>query len=271
MKRMVCFLLTLILAFSMMGVGFASSNMMSSTNVQTSKVSWGISKETVSQLDQGADQTCDHGLKNARAISEGKDVATTDLSIKDTNKDGNCDTVKVNVDNAYPCYYNRIMIPVKNIGEIPVTVGKALLSWGSGKVTLEDGLVYYLRQDGALAQGDTLPDDAVLEIRWTGNCADDQQPGDALACSLEFHILPGACQNYIYYFEVTLAAEAAVVVDSIVDGSEETSKVLPITDSVGTSKTLPRTGQDLFGIYFAGAIMIISAGAIMIILGISKT
>lgn len=249
MKRMVCFLLTLILALSLMSFGFARSNMTLRTTLQTSKVGWGISRGNISQIDQGADQTCDSGLKNARTISEGKDVGTTALSLKDTNKDGVHDTLQVEVSNAYPSYYNRVNIGVKNFGEIGVKVCKAVINWGGSTVALEDGHVYYLH-DGALTEGVTPPNDAVLEVCWTGSSVDGQPPGKVLACNLEFHLLPGARQNHSYRFEVTMAAEAAEISETTTEKPENSAvRVLPATTA------LPITGGCVPFTYLVGLVL----------------
>jgi hypothetical protein len=145
MNRSACAVLSLLIALSLMSFGFTNwPNRNSGSASQTSKFKWGIFSDSVSQGDWGPDLTCEPGLKNARPISEGKDVGATSLNLQDTNKNGAIDTIKIDVKNAYPSYYNKVDIGVKNFGEIAVKVGNAIFIWEGKTFTLESGQVYYL-------------------------------------------------------------------------------------------------------------------------------
>lgn len=261
MNRIGCLLLTLVMVFSTMSLGFASSNLSLNTNVQTSKVSWGIIEETLSQSDQGADQTCGSGLKNPRAISEGKDVGATDLQSIDSSRDGVIDRLRIKVSNTYPSYYNRINIGIKNFGEIAVKGHKAVISWEDKTAVINEGLICYLHKDGELTQGTSTPDDAVLEIRWTGSGEDIQYPGEVLVGNLEFHVLPAAVQNHSYCFDITLAAEAAEVVDSITDEAAEKPGSSAV--AVAAAVDLPKTGGNAACIYYFTGVVLFVIGAVL--------
>lgn len=130
MNRYACVVLGLLIVFSLMNFGFANrGNCVSDSTIQTSKFKWGICSDSVSQGDKGSDLTCDSGLKNVCLVSGGKDVGATSLSLRDTNKNGAIDTMDINMFNAYPSYYNKIDIGVKNFGKIAVKVGRAIFIW----------------------------------------------------------------------------------------------------------------------------------------------
>jgi LPXTG-motif cell wall-anchored protein len=257
MNKIGCMLLILVIAFSTMGLGFASSNL-STANVQASTVSWGILGDTLSQSDLGVDQTCDPGLKNPR--TEGKDVGATDLEIIDGSRDGVIDKLRINVSNAYPSYYNRINLGIKNFGEIAVKGHKAVISWEGKTAVLNEGLICYLHKNGKLIQGVDNLGDAVMEIRWNGSGDDIHLPGKVVDGKLEFHVLPAAVQNHSYCFDVTLAAEAADVVDSII--SEEVEDTGGSKDAVAGIAELPKTGGSTVYFYLTGAVLII-IGAVL--------
>ncbi|HAF17864.1 MAG: LPXTG cell wall anchor domain-containing protein [Syntrophomonadaceae bacterium] len=264
MKKMAFFILTLMLAFFVMDHAFASSESIMDTPVQTSKFGWGILEETVSQSDHGADQTCDPGLKNPRLIAEGKDVGSTGVSVKDANNDGVHDSLKIDVGNAYPSYYNKINIDIKNFGEIAVKKKKAVINWQGKTAEILEGLICYLHRNGELSQGTSTPDDAVLEIRWTGSGGDIQYPGEVMVGALEFHVLQAAEQNHSYCFDLILTAEAAEVADSIVS-EEEGENGSGAEDVVAGIVDLPKTGGNAVCYYFAGAAMLL-IGAVITVL-----
>jgi len=255
MNRSACVMLSLLIAFSLMNCGFTNwSNRVSDSTTQTSKLKWGITSDYVSQGDRGPDVTCERGLKNVRPISEGKDVGATNLNLKDTNKDGAIDTFNIEVSNAYPSYYNKIEIGVKNFGEIAVKVGRAIISWQGKTFTLESGTVYYLYEDGKIVNNVTEPEGAVFEIRWTEGSKKNQYPGEILPCALEFHVLQGASQNNSYRFGVTLAAEALEVVGSI---SDEVEPEKPKGIAAAKSALMPRTGGNAHLFYLVGAAAVV--------------
>ncbi|MGI5867232.1 MAG: hypothetical protein ACOX70_06815 [Syntrophaceticus schinkii] len=248
MNRSACAVLSLLIALSLMSFGFTNwPNRNSGSASQTSKFKWGIFSDSVSQGDWGPDLTCEPGLKNARPISEGKDVGATSLNLQDTNKNGAIDTIKIDVKNAYPSYYNKVDIGVKNFGEIAVKVGNAIFIWEGKTFTLESGQVYYLYEDRRMIKNATAPEDAILEVRWTEGSEQNLYPGDILPCALEYHVLQGACQNHSYDFGVTLTAEALEVVGSISD--QAVSKV--------KSALLPRTGGTVYFFYLVGTVAVV--------------
>ncbi len=264
MKKMACFLLTLMLVFFMMDYAFASSELIMNTTVQTSKFGWGILENTLSQSDQGADQTCDPGLENLRTVAESKDVGKTAVSVEDTNKDGQHDTLKIEVGNAYPSYYNRINIGIRNFGEVAVKKHKAVINWQGKTEVLDEGVICYLHKNGNLSQGTSTPDDAVLELRWSGSGGEIQNPGEVMDGVLEFHVLQAAEQNHSYCFDVTLTTEAAEVADSI-DTEEEGKTCSKSEDVVAGIIDLPKTGGSAVYYYLAGAAMLL-IGAVVTIL-----
>jgi hypothetical protein len=251
MNRYACVVLSLLIVFSLMNFGFANrGNGVLDSTTQTSKFKWGICSDSVSQGDKGSDLTCDSGLKNVRLVSGGKDVGATSLSLRDTNKNGAIDTMDINMFNAYPSYYNKIDIGVKNFGEIAVKVGRAIFIWKGKTFTLESGQVYYLYENGRMTKTHTGHEDAVLEVRWTEGSKQNQCSGEILPCALEFHVLQGASQNNSYRFVVTLATEAAEVVGSISDQASE--QATPKAKS-----TLPRTGGTVYLFYLVGMMAVV--------------
>lgn len=202
-------LVNMLLALSLMNYGFArwSGNLEVRPTAQTSRVSWGFDRNLLEQRDTGPDPTCDPGLENVRTCPEGKDVSKTVYSWGDAGSDGEGvpDRIDLTVSNAYPGYYNIITCGIKNNGEVPISIERAVLGWEGRSQILESGSLYYLCSGGEVVCRD-VPEDALIEVRWSVEEKPLQGPGELFEGYLEFHILPGVSQKGKYNFSIAVAA-----------------------------------------------------------------
>ncbi len=216
MKRLTVFSLIAVLALALMGFGFAkwSDTVTVSVAAESGELSWGFVSGSFMQQDNGSDVNCDPGLVNVGDGEvffnpEGKDVGSTTADFSDTNEDGVLDKLTVNVDNAYPGYYNEISAKVLNYGTIPVIIGVAQIQWMGNTQDIIDGVTYVFCKNGAIVEynlGDTMPEDGVIEFCWMDNEGAQQHPGQRFEESFEFHVLQPADQNTNYTFSISLEA-----------------------------------------------------------------
>lgn len=207
----VCFLV--IFALALMGWDFAkwSDSVAVNAAAQSGTLKWGFEANSWMSKDNGPDWTCDMngGMRNIRPAPEGKDVGSTRAELSDTNGDGVLDTMNVVVNNAYPCYYNEISATVFNYGTIPVIIQHPVLHWMGNSQTIEDGVVYFLCEDGSILKysgQDPEQVQAVIEFKWMNNDARQQHPGVEFEESGKFHVLQPAGQGKSYAFSLTIQA-----------------------------------------------------------------
>ncbi len=131
---------------------------------------------------------------------EGKDVGCTNVTLVDTDGDGDYDALNVTLVNAYPWYYTHIAFKVCNDGTIPVKI------W---RVQVDDKYYYELNEQ-ELNQGvevdlnnDTSPD---LTIWWGDNFGKQLHPGQCADISLDLTVLQPAPQGATLNFLVLLQA-----------------------------------------------------------------
>ena len=127
MKKIKILAFSLVLAFVLMGAGYAawSENLSLSGTVKTGELDWYFSNW--GQMDSGNDYICEPGCYDGFEEAD-KDVARTTVTGLDTDGDGDKDTVRVAVTNGYPGYYNSPYVTVKNNGTIPVKIQQPIVS-----------------------------------------------------------------------------------------------------------------------------------------------
>ena len=221
MKRTSIISILVIMAFALMGVGFAmwSDTVAISASAKAGDLKFHYVAGSAEDKDSGSDRTCDCGLKNFRTSPEGKDVGSTDVTMEDTNNDGFQDKINVTVNNAYPCYYNDISWWVESTGSIPLIIQKAKLTWGDTEYDIISGKLYIFcqsREGGAYdlievpaAQMSRLADyyeevDGVIEFKWGDNVGLQMHPGDSIEQSFQFHVVQPAQQNTTYNFGLSI-------------------------------------------------------------------
>ena len=221
MKRTSIISILVIMAFALMGVGFAmwSDTVSISASAKAGDLKFHYVTGSADSKDVAGDWTCDYGLKNMRPAPEGKDVGSTGITMEDTNADGFQDKINVTVNNAYPCYYNDISWYVESTGSIPVIIQKAKLTWGDSENDITSGKLYVFcrdRENGAYSlievptgQMCRLADyyeevDGVIEFVWGDNVGLQMHPGDSIEQSFQFHVVQPAQQNTTYNFGLSI-------------------------------------------------------------------
>ncbi len=209
MKKPVLLCVICLVALDAIGFGFAkwSDSVAVEAVAQSGEMKWGF--VDVWQLDDGVDWHSEMagGMLELYQDPEGKDVASTQLELQDTNGDGVYDTLVVTVNNAYPCYYNEVSATVENLGTIPLVIQRPVIWWGSSRQEIEDGIVYYLCSDGSIVRDPgSAPENAVIEVQYQDNIGAQQHPGpeNQLQEGFDFHVLQPAAENSTYRFAFTV-------------------------------------------------------------------
>lgn len=173
MKRVRFLALALAVALVLMGAAYAawSENMPIHGTVTTGELDWYFNGQGGQDTDD--DYVCDPGFVNERQLD--KDVARTTLVRQDTDGDGDYDTVKVTVTNAYPSYYNRVFVNMKNNGTIPIKVQQPVIN-----------------SPGAVS------------VHWIDSVGTVLSPGGALSVWFEFRVDESALDNSTYTFTIRI-------------------------------------------------------------------
>ncbi|NSW83807.1 MAG: hypothetical protein HPY90_11155 [Syntrophothermus sp.] len=207
-----------VLILTLAGFGFAkwSDTVVINTQAQSGELKWGILENSVFQMDNGPDYHSEMGggMLDVYPDPEGKNVGQTQCSLLDQDNDGAKDALNVEVENAYPCYFNEINFDVRNFGTIPLIIQHPQLTWGNTNQTLDSGIVYYLFKngevrseldlDGVELTEDGAPQDAVIELCFQDNISAQQHPNQTLSESLSFHVLQPADQSTTYNFTLSI-------------------------------------------------------------------
>ncbi|ADM27346.1 conserved hypothetical protein [Ignisphaera aggregans DSM 17230] len=171
-KQKTLFGLTLALIAMVLGTALAmwSETLMVNVAVNTGEVKVKFSDWYCS--DKGADPQAE-GFHN----TEGKDVASCDISVEVRDGEGNPIKLLVTIDNAYPGYSVDVGLVIDNIGTIPVKL-------------LSSSISEYDKE--ALSVSLTVPEDTQID------------PGYNSTYTLHITVLQGAAEKSTYTFEVTL-------------------------------------------------------------------
>jgi len=135
---------------------------------------------------------------------EGKDVGCTDVTLIDTDNDGDYDTMNVTIHNTYPWYYTHVAFSITNDGTIPVKIWRLIITTPSGNQTYYEVNAVGVEQ-GALLD---LNGDGKADIRfwWGDNFGTQLHPGESLDISFDIVVLQQAPQNANLSFTATLQA-----------------------------------------------------------------
>jgi len=205
----------------MMGLGFAmwSDTVTVSASAQAGDLKFHYVGGSADSKDIAGDWTCDYGLGNVEVTPEGKNVGSTDITMEDTNSDGFKDKINVNVDNAYPCYYNDISWWVESTGSIPVIIQGAKLTWGDTETDILSGKLYIFCKDpisgsysviqvptGEMSRLDDYYAEVngVIEFKWGDNVGLQLHPYESVEQSFVFHVVQPAEQDTTYNFGMSI-------------------------------------------------------------------
>lgn len=85
------------------------------------------------QKDTGNDWICNEDFTSVTQLAS--NTAQTVITLSDSNGDGKKDRAEVTVKNAFPGYYNSIVLDVQNIGTIPIKMSQVQISGNDALTT----------------------------------------------------------------------------------------------------------------------------------------
>lgn len=136
------------------------------------------------------------------AVQLGKDVGCVNVTLYDSDNDGDSDTMKVELRNVYPWYYTHIAFKIHNNGNVPVKIWKVILNNGT------HDFIYYELNEQELHQGEEIdvtsdgnPD---LTIWWGNNFGEQLEPCESVDISWDITVLQNAPQNTTLTFTIKL-------------------------------------------------------------------
>lgn len=191
--------LALALALALTGAGFAAwtDTLTIEGNVDTGELDWEFSRGVFTHMDHGLDWNCDPDFTNVRQVD--KDVGSTTGQFKDTDADGDDDTLEVTLDNVYPCYYEHIAFWVHNNGTIPLIIEKIIIS--------SDYETHEFYELPCLVDldldGDDEPD---LNLNWGNNFGVQLHPCVEANMSFDLHVKQDAPQGESLSFTIEIIA-----------------------------------------------------------------
>jgi hypothetical protein len=194
MKKVYLLMLALVLALGTMGLGYALwyENLYIDGYAETGELDWefadpvpggGWIEPIMHHDDQGLDP-----LIPGYDLTV-KDVAWKEWEFRDTDGDGDKDTLVFWIKNGYPGYWNNISVHVHNNGTIPLHYEYVLLNGQEFPIGTEVVL-----ENGAIAF-------------WWGDRPGDQiHPCEGTELSFYVGVLQPALQNHTYEIHITLGA-----------------------------------------------------------------
>ena len=139
-------------------------------------------------------------------LVEGKDVGCTNVTLLDTDHDGDDDTMQVTLSNVYPYYYTKIDFEIHNNGDIPAKIWRLV-------VRLRNGTEYKyyeinantIENEGAYLDldGDNKPD---IVMWWGDNFGVQLEHCQRADISLNIIVLQTAHEGASYTFQLQLDA-----------------------------------------------------------------
>ncbi|MEM3696539.1 MAG: hypothetical protein QXQ94_03415 [Candidatus Bathyarchaeia archaeon] len=151
-------------------------------------------KPPITRTDTGLDWSCGENFTNPDPHQIDKDIGSSNAYFMDVNQDGCNDTIVIELNHVYPCYYEHMSFWIHNCGTIPWRIWRVIFN--PGNVTLYDR--GYLNLD---LNNDTKAD---IEIYWGNNFGDQVDPCSKVDLSFELHILQPIPQNSTLTFTVTI-------------------------------------------------------------------
>lgn len=193
------------------GYALWSETLKVNTYVDTGELDWEFVNGTVIYTDAcglqpgygyfgGNDWNASY-LPQPGAVQLDKDVGCTNVSLIDSDGDGDSDTMNITLSNVYPWYYTHVAFKIHNDGTIPLKIWRVRISNGTHTWTfyelneqvLQQGLEVDLNGDG---KNDVL-------IWWGDNFGEQLHPCQSVDISLDLTVLQDAPQSstltlYIY-------------------------------------------------------------------------
>jgi|YelNatPaOPRAMG01_1025707.scaffolds.fasta_scaffold08465_7 hypothetical protein len=151
-------------------------------------------KPPITRTDTGLDYSCGERFTNPDPHQIDKDIGSSNAYFMDVNQDGCNDTIVIELNNVYPCYYEHIAFWIHNCGTIPWRIWRVIFN--PGNITIYNR--GYVRLD---LNNDTKYD---IEIYWGNNFGDQVDPCSKTDISFEIHILQPIPENSTLTFRVTI-------------------------------------------------------------------
>jgi hypothetical protein len=146
----------------------------------------------ITTTDHGNDWTCDPGIVNVRQIN--KDIGSSAARSIDTNADGCNDTIIVELNHVYPCYYEHMAFWIHNCGTIPWRIWRAIFNPGNVIIYRPSYLTLDLNGDG----------NADIEIYWGDNFGQQVDPCGRVDLSFDIHILQPFPEDTTLTFSIAI-------------------------------------------------------------------
>ena len=137
---------------------------------------------------------------------EGKDVGCTNVTLLDTDHDGDDDTMQVTLENVYPYYYTKIDFEIHNNGDIPVKIWRLVVRLSNGtEYKFYEINADTIENEGAYLDldGDNKPD---IVMWWGDNFGVQLEHCQRADISLNLIVLQTASENTTYTFQLQLDA-----------------------------------------------------------------
>jgi len=192
------------------GVAMWSETLRVNVAVATGEVDWEIVSGPTTWLDacglqpgygyfKGNDWNASH-LPEPGAVQLDKDIGCTDVTLIDSDGDGDYDTMNVTLHNVYPWYYTHIAFKVHNDGTVPIKIWRVVIGgqefYELNKQELQQGLELDLTGDGK-------PD---ILIWWGDNFGVQLHPCQSADISFDITVLQDAPQGSTLTFTISLEA-----------------------------------------------------------------
>lgn len=209
MRRLTTVVLALVVSLALMGVGYAlwSETINISGRVNTGELDWQFRYASVddryapppmSGPGTISDLTCDPGFGNIRET--GKNVAWGSTQIS-----GDGHTLDFQLNNVYPCYFNKLEVYPVNTGTIPLHIERVIFKDNNGNVirTFEQrGGAYPIVELDLSGDGN-----ADIELLWGNHIGTQLHPGDnPVEISMWVHVLQACPESAQLSFSVEIEA-----------------------------------------------------------------
>jgi len=187
-------------------VGFAyahwSEKLWLNGTVNTGELDWRFT--VASCLDDGVDYHCREGFLGDPPYwkdPDGKNIGWQKLTLVDSDKDGDNDTLLIELHNVYPSYFTSITFYVHNCGTIPLRVDRVIFKNSTHVVGEFRKGVPYLQVD---LNGDGKFD---IEFQWGDNFGEQIDPcSRSPEFSFWIHVLQDAPQGATLSFSIEVVA-----------------------------------------------------------------
>jgi len=134
-----------------------------------------IQKDPFGQFN---DWTCEEEFIDIHQLT--KNIGYTNLTYETKDHDNCPNTLKIDMVNVYPCYYEHISFWVKNCGTVPWVLTEVIFNPGHVVIT-KKGTYFTLDLNG--------DGKADIEIKWGDNFGSQTDPGEDFEISFHIHVL----------------------------------------------------------------------------------